>query len=303
MAEAAELGRMMLTAETACGGPVEIEWALGDDGLKLLQARPRHVQPPNVPDDIWLQHPGLNGHPAGIGWGTGRCVVIRCECELSRVAPGDILVTRVTGPALSQILPRVSGVVTEFGGSTSHLASLARERGIPMVLGVLGATRAIPDGAQVAVDGSRGSSGGSANETPTHLRHAAHRGKRPRTTARVRRRHRQSDSGQVLPREALLAGVQNCDFLFSLLHDKIDRTVIAANSDLRAIVSMAVTPTDIDITEATRRGIVVTIAPPIVTEGSSREAGTRHAVHCLGRRGQRDNFSIPPRRPALWCAS
>jgi pyruvate,water dikinase len=156
MAEAAELGRMMLAAETACGGPVEIEWALADDGLKLLQARPLHVQPPTVPDDIWLQHPGLNGHPAGIGWGTGRCVVIRCECELSRVAPGDILVTRVAGPALSQILPRVSGVVTELGGSTSHLASLARERGIPMVLGVLGATRAIPDGAQVAVDGVAG---------------------------------------------------------------------------------------------------------------------------------------------------
>jgi glyoxylate reductase len=77
------------------------------------------------------------------------------------------------------------------------------------------------------------------------------------------------DSGQVLPREALLAGVRNCDFLFSLLHDKIDRTVIAANSDLRAIVSMAVTPTDIDITEATRRGIVVTIAPPIVTEATA----------------------------------
>jgi phosphohistidine swiveling domain-containing protein len=81
---------------------------------------------------------------------------VRCECELARVAPGDILVTQVAGPALSQVLPRVAGVVTELGGSTSHLASLARERGIPMVLGVLGATRAIPDGSQVAVDGVAG---------------------------------------------------------------------------------------------------------------------------------------------------
>jgi phosphohistidine swiveling domain-containing protein len=57
---------------------------------------------------------------------------------------------------LSQVLPRVAGVVTELGGSTSHLASLARERGIPMVLGVLGATRTIPDASQVAVDGVSG---------------------------------------------------------------------------------------------------------------------------------------------------
>jgi len=105
---------------------------------------------------MWLKHPGLNGHPAGIGWGCGRAVVVNCECELSRVAPGDILVTKVAGPALSHILPRVGGVVAELGGSTSHLASLARERGIPMVLGVDEATRHIPDGAQVAVDGVAG---------------------------------------------------------------------------------------------------------------------------------------------------
>jgi len=72
------------------------------------------------------------------------------------VAPGDILITKVAGPALSQILPRVAGVVAELGGSTSHLASLGRERGIPMVLGVLDATTRIPDGAQVAVDGVSG---------------------------------------------------------------------------------------------------------------------------------------------------
>ena len=67
-----------------------------------------------------------------------------------------MLVTKVAGPALAQVLPRVSGVVAELGGSTSHLASLARERGIPMVLGVLDAARHIPDGSQVAVDGVSG---------------------------------------------------------------------------------------------------------------------------------------------------
>jgi pyruvate,water dikinase len=159
--QAVTLGRLLRKAEDTMSGifdgmPVEIEWALDDAGFKLLQARPLHLQPTLVPDEIWLQHPGLSGHPAGIGWGSGRAVVVNCECELARVAPGDILVTRVAGPALSQILPRVAGVVAELGGSTSHLASLARERGIPMVLGVLDATLKIPDGAQVAVDGVAG---------------------------------------------------------------------------------------------------------------------------------------------------
>jgi pyruvate,water dikinase len=154
--EATALGRLMRKAESVLGMPVEIEWARDDEGFKLLQARPLHMRPAQVPDEIWLKHPGLNGHPAGIGWGSGRAVVVNCECELTRVAPGDILVTRVAGPALSHILPRVGGVVAELGGSTSHLASLARERGIPAVLGVLDATRRIPDGAQVAVDGVAG---------------------------------------------------------------------------------------------------------------------------------------------------
>lgn len=154
--QAVELGRMLRRAEDVVGGPAEIEWALDDSGFKLLQARPLHMQPTPVPDEIWLRHPGLNGHPAGIGWGSGRARVVTCECELSLVGPGDVLVTRVAGPALSQVLPHVAGVVAELGGSTSHLASLARERGIPMVLGVLDATQRIPDGVQVAVDGVAG---------------------------------------------------------------------------------------------------------------------------------------------------
>jgi pyruvate, water dikinase len=154
--QAVTLGRLLRKCEQLAGGPVEIEWAMDAGGFKLLQSRPLHMEPAIVPDEIWLRHPGLNGHPAGIGWGSGRAVVVNCECELSRVAPGDILITKVAGPALSHILQRVSGVVAELGGSTSHLASLARERGIPMVLGVLDATRKIPDGVQCAVDGVAG---------------------------------------------------------------------------------------------------------------------------------------------------
>jgi len=154
--EVSQLAHMMRKAEDVLGLAVEIEWAIDDEGFTMLQARPLHLETPHVPDEIWLQHPRLNGHPAGIGWGTGRAVVINCECEIGRVAAGDVLVTRVAGPALGHILSRVSGVVTERGGSTSHFASLARERGIPMVLGVADATRRIPDGAQVAVDGVAG---------------------------------------------------------------------------------------------------------------------------------------------------
>jgi pyruvate,water dikinase len=154
--QAVELGEMLRKVEDLMGMPVEIEWALDAAGFKLLQARPLHMEQAQAPDKLWLHHPRLNGHPAGIGWGEGRAVVVNCECELARVAPGDILITKVAGPALSHILPRVAGVVAERGGSTSHLASLARERGIPMVLGVLDATRRIPDGVRVAVDGVAG---------------------------------------------------------------------------------------------------------------------------------------------------
>jgi pyruvate, water dikinase len=155
-AQAVELGRLLRKAEDLMGMPVEIEWALDDSGFQLLQARPLHTEPEATPDAMWLGRPRLNGHPAGIGWSTGRACVIHCECELSRVAPGDVLVTRVAGPALSHILTRVAGVVAERGGSTSHMASLARERGIPMVLGVFDATQRIPDGSTVAVDGVAG---------------------------------------------------------------------------------------------------------------------------------------------------
>jgi pyruvate,water dikinase len=151
-----ELGRLLRQVEDIMGMPVEIEWAQDDAGFKLLQARPLHLEPARIPDEIWLRHPALSGHPAGVGWGSGRACVVNCECELARVAPGDVLVTRVAGPALSTVLPRVAGLVAELGGSTSHLASLARERGIPMVLGVLDATQRIPDGVQIAVDGVAG---------------------------------------------------------------------------------------------------------------------------------------------------
>lgn len=154
--EALTLARLVLRAEAALGGPAEIEWALDDRGFHLLQARPLPLEPhrdARAPANGSLS---LQGQPAGVGWAVGPARVVRAESELARVQPGDVLVTRVPGPALAGVLSRVAGVVAELGGSTSHLAALARERGIPAVLGAPGATRRIPDGALVVVDGTRG---------------------------------------------------------------------------------------------------------------------------------------------------
>ena len=153
-----ELGRLILGAEAVMGMPVEIEWAMDDAGFRLLQARPLHLDdgPAPVPDSIWMRQPRLRGQPAGVGWGTGRACVVNCECEIARLGPGDVLITKMAGPALGRVLATVAGVVSELGGSTSHLASLARERCVPMVLGVPGATMQIPDGVEVAVDGVGG---------------------------------------------------------------------------------------------------------------------------------------------------
>jgi len=153
--QAVALARLAMAADDLLG-PVEVEWALGDDGFQILQARPLRVERARAPDALWLRHRALRGQPAGVGWGSGKACIVLTEHDLHRVEAGDVVVTRVAGPALTAVLARVAGVVAELGGSTSHLAALARERAIPAVLGVAGATRSIPHGAMVAVDGVAG---------------------------------------------------------------------------------------------------------------------------------------------------
>jgi len=76
-------------------------------------------------------------------------------------------------------------------------------------------------------------------------------------------------SSRIIPKNALVAAVRQSDILFSLLHDRIDRDVIAANPALRAIASQSITPDNIDVAEATRRKIPVTVVPAIVAEATA----------------------------------
>ena len=80
--------------------------------------------------------------------------------------------------------------------------------------------------------------------------------KRLREVARVTMNR---DSSRILPKKALCAALPRHDILFSLLHDRVDREVLAANPKLRAVASMAITPDGIDVAEATARGIPVTV--------------------------------------------
>ena len=77
------------------------------------------------------------------------------------------------------------------------------------------------------------------------------------------------DPVHIMGKEELCAAVKRHDILFCLLHDRVDRDVIAANPNLRAIASMKITPSDLDVAEATRRRIPVTVIPPIVTEATA----------------------------------
>jgi glyoxylate reductase len=78
-----------------------------------------------------------------------------------------------------------------------------------------------------------------------------------------------ADSSKIIAKSKLIAAVKKCDILFSLLHDTVDRAVLAANPKLRAVASMTITPDRIDVAEATRRGIAVTVIRPIVAEATA----------------------------------
>jgi glyoxylate reductase len=77
------------------------------------------------------------------------------------------------------------------------------------------------------------------------------------------------DDSRIIPKRALIAAVKKCDILFCLLHDRIDRAVITANAKLRHIAAQSISPSNIDVPEATARGIPVTVVPPVTTEATA----------------------------------
>jgi glyoxylate reductase len=77
------------------------------------------------------------------------------------------------------------------------------------------------------------------------------------------------DSSRIIAKRALIAATRKCDILFTRLHDRVDRDVLAANPKLRAVNSMSITPDNTDVVEATARGIAVTVVPPMVVEATA----------------------------------
>jgi glyoxylate reductase len=77
------------------------------------------------------------------------------------------------------------------------------------------------------------------------------------------------DDSRIIPHRTLIAAVRKADILFCLLHDKVDRAVIAANPKLRHVAAQSITPSNIDVAEATKWGIPVTVVPPVTTEATA----------------------------------
>lgn len=98
----------------------------------------------------------LTGFAASPGEVTGTARLVLQPADMARIRKGDVLITRATSPSYNALLPLLSGVVTDRGGSLSHAAVVAREYGIPAVVGCGNATELIRDGARVRIDGARG---------------------------------------------------------------------------------------------------------------------------------------------------
>jgi len=158
----AQLGRRVADV---LGGAQDVEWAVAGGTTWVLQARPVTAALPARLDRGGPAHgsrgaPGhaatLIGTPGSRGTATGPARIVRGPGDFARVRPGDILVCPWTDPAWTPLLRVAAGVVTETGGVLSHAAIVARERGVPAVLGVAGATTALTDGVALTIDGAAG---------------------------------------------------------------------------------------------------------------------------------------------------
>jgi pyruvate,water dikinase len=161
-----ELARQALVIESHYGCPMDIEW--GKDGesgaIYVLQARPETVQSRagRTIQRYTLKQRSkalARGRAIGQRIGAGPARVVAGAREMSRVQPGDVIVTDMTDPDWEPVMKRAAAIVTNRGGRTCHAAIIARELGIPAVVGCGDATGSVRDGEPVTVSCAEGDTG------------------------------------------------------------------------------------------------------------------------------------------------
>ena len=166
-ADVEQLARYALLIEDHYGRPMDIEWGKdGEDGaIYILQARPETVQSRAAAQRLErfeLAERGevlSTGRSIGQRIGSGPVRLVLDVADMSSVQPGDVLVTDMTDPDWEPVMKRASAIVTNRGGRTCHAAIIARELGIPAVVGTRDATRSVPDGQPVTVSCAEGDTG------------------------------------------------------------------------------------------------------------------------------------------------
>jgi len=166
-ADIVELARYAVIIERHYGRAMDIEWGKdgGDGKLYILQARPETVKSQSegrVEQRYKLVGKGTvlaEGRAIGQKVGTGPVRLVRSPAEMERVQPGDVLVTDMTDPNWEPVMKRASAIVTNRGGRTCHAAIIARELGIPAVVGCGDATERVQEGALVTVSCAEGDTG------------------------------------------------------------------------------------------------------------------------------------------------
>ena len=167
-AEVVELAKYAVIIENHYGRPMDIEWGKdGRDGkLYILQARPETVKSQQKATDsqqrFSLKGSGTvltSGRAIGQKIGAGPVRVIHDPSEMERVQPGDVLVADMTDPNWEPVMKRASAIVTNRGGRTCHAAIIARELGVPAVVGCGDATEVLKDGTFVTVSCAEGDEG------------------------------------------------------------------------------------------------------------------------------------------------
>lgn len=161
-----ELAKQAMIIEKHYKRPMDIEWALdGTDGeLYIVQARPETVQSQssNVMERYDLLGKAdslIEGRSIGSKIGSGTAKIIMSIDDMDQIKPGDVLVTDMTDPDWEPIMKRASAIVTNRGGRTCHAAIIARELGVPAVVGCGDATKHVKDGAEVTVSCAEGDTG------------------------------------------------------------------------------------------------------------------------------------------------